>query len=86
MKRLKEEAVSDEEQPMKPKPLLLLAPMFPTPSAHAVATDPPLLDLTPFRPSSSSAPHSPAPASFDAQICLKGAPISGAFSTPHHED
>jgi euchromatic histone-lysine N-methyltransferase len=89
MNRLKDEAVSDEEQPLKSKPLLSPAPVFPTPSGPVVATksvDPELLNIMTFRPSSSSAPVSPAPDLFDVPIRLKGTPVSGALSTPRHED
>ncbi|XP_014753692.1 histone-lysine N-methyltransferase, H3 lysine-9 specific SUVH1 isoform X1 [Brachypodium distachyon] len=85
MEKSNVEAENEEEQPLEPKPLLSLAPMFPTPSGYDVATqsaDPPVVHVTPFTPTGSSSTR-PAAASFDRPFTLS--PVSVALRTPRHE-
>ncbi|TVU27134.1 hypothetical protein EJB05_29716, partial [Eragrostis curvula] len=86
----------NSEQPPELKPLRSLAPMLPAPFGYDVETeptDPMLVFVPPFRPSSSSEQPQQSPAAFvtltplpKSPVPLKATPISVVIPAPQHED
>ncbi|KAL5203872.1 hypothetical protein ABZP36_008743 [Zizania latifolia] len=85
------------KEPLDLKPLISLAPMFPTLMGYDVSTqstDPLLVHVTPFRPAAASISserpqEDPASCSHPlpkSPAPINATPISAAFPTPRHED